>query len=88
MAAVAELTDNYHLSLSIGKALWDDLVGAALPLKVREGTFDLGKVMISGVKQIGVRQRIRGLLEDHDPPQTLVRAKDRAAQVWAFQARS
>jgi hypothetical protein len=83
MAAVAELTDNYHLSLSIGKALWDDLVGAALPLKVREGTFDLGKVMISGVKQMGVRQRIRGLLEDHEPPQTLVRAKDRAAQLWA-----
>ena len=36
MADTAQLTDDYHLSLSIGKALWDDLVGAALPLKVRE----------------------------------------------------
>jgi len=80
--AVAELTDHYHLSLSIGKTLWDDLVGAALPLKVRDGTFDLGKVVLSGVRQIGVRDRVRGLLEDREPPATLVRAKDRAAQLW------
>ena len=83
MAATAQLTDDYHLSLSIGKALWDDLVGAALPLKVKDGTFDLGKVVVSGVKQIGVRQRVRGLLEDRSPPATLVRAKDRAAQFWS-----
>ena len=83
MAATAQLTDDYHLSLSIGKGLWDDLVGAALPLKVKDGTFDLGKVVVSGVKQIGVRQRVRGLLEDRTPPATLVRAKDRAAQLWA-----
>ena len=80
--AVAELTDHYHLSLSIGKTLWDDLVGAALPLKVKDGTFDLGKVVLSGVRQIGVRDRVRGLLEDREPPATLVRAKDRAAQIW------
>jgi len=83
MAAVAELTDNYHLSLSIGKVLWDDLVGSALPLKVREGTFDLGKILVGGVRQIGVRQRVRALLEDRNPPQPLVRAKDRAAQFWS-----
>ena len=83
MAATAQLTDDYHLSLSIGKALWDDLVGAALPLKVRDGTFDLGKVVVSGMKQIGVRQRVRGLLEDRTPPAPLVRAKDRAAQLWS-----
>ena len=80
--SVAELTDHYHLSLSIGKSLWDDLVGAALPLKVKDGTFDLGKVVISGVRQIGVRDRVRGLLEDRTPPATLVKAKDRAAQLW------
>ena len=80
--ATAELTGQYHLSLSIGKALWDDLVGAALPLKVRDGTFDLGKVVVSGMRQIGVRDRVRGLLEDRTPPATLVRAKDRAAQMW------
>ena len=55
MAATAQLTDDYHLSLSIGKGLWDDLVGAALPLKVKDGTFDLGKAVVSGVKQIGAR---------------------------------
>ncbi len=80
--ATAELTDQYHLSLSIGKSLWDDLVGAALPLKVKDGTFDLGKVVLSGVRQIGVRDRVRGLLEDRTPPAPLVKAKDRAAQLW------
>lgn len=83
MSTTAQLTDDYHLSLSIGKALWDDLVGAALPLKVRDGTFDLGKVVVSGMKQIGVRQRVRGLLEDRTPPAPLVRAKDKAAQLWS-----
>lgn len=83
MSTTAQLTDDYHLSLSIGKALWDDLVGAALPLKVRDGTFDLGKVVVSGMKQIGVRQRVRGLLEDRTPPAPLVRVKDKAAQLWS-----
>ena len=51
--ATAKLTDQYHLSLSIGKSLWDDLVGAALPLKVKDGTFDLGsgairRALVSG----------------------------------------
>ena len=49
MAATAQLTDDYHHSLSIGKGLWDDLVGAALPLKVKDGTFDLGKAVVSEV---------------------------------------
>lgn len=83
MSAPAQLTDDYHLSLSIGKALWDDLVGAALPLKVREGTFDLTRVVYRGVKQLGVRQRVRALLEDRQPPDAAVRVKDRAAQLWA-----
>jgi hypothetical protein len=83
MTATPLLTDDYHLSLSIGKALWDDLVGAALPLKVKDGTFELGKIVLSGVRQLGVRQRVRGLLEDRSPPAPLVRVKDRAAQFWA-----
>jgi hypothetical protein len=83
MTAVAQLTDDYHLSISIGKALWDDLVGTALPLRVREGTFDLGKVVVQGMRQIGVRDRVRALLEDRTPPAPVVRVKDRAMQVWS-----
>jgi hypothetical protein len=83
MSAPAQLTEDYHLSLSIGKALWDDLVGAALPLKVRDGTFDLTKAVYQGVKQLGVRQRVRALLEDKQPPPAAIRVKDRAARLWA-----
>ncbi len=49
MTTAAQLTDDYHLSFSIGKTLWDDLVGSALPLKVREGSFDFGKAVYRGV---------------------------------------
>ena len=83
MTAVAQLTDDYHLSFSIGKTLWDDLVGSVLPMRVRDGTFDLGLAVAKGVRQIGVRERVRALLEDRSPPAPIVRVKDRAARVWA-----
>lgn len=80
--AQRQLTDGYHLSLSIGKALWDDLVGAALPLKVKDGGFDLGRMAYRGVKQLQVKEKVRALLEDRQPPPLVLRAKDRAAGVW------
>jgi hypothetical protein len=83
MTAVAQLTDDYHLSFSVGKTLWDDLVGSVLPMRVRDGTFDLGLAVAKGVRQIGVRDRVRALLEDRSPPAPIVRVKDRAARVWA-----
>ncbi|MFT4980135.1 MAG: hypothetical protein ACI8S6_006047, partial [Myxococcota bacterium] len=36
-----QIADHWHLSLSLGKALWDDLVGAALPVTVSKGSFEL-----------------------------------------------
>ncbi len=80
--AQAQISDGFHLSLSIGKALWDDLVGAALPVKVKDGTFDLGKVVYRGVKQLGVRQKVTALLEDREPPAAVTRARERAAGIW------
>ena len=62
---------DYHLSLSIGKALWDDLVGAALPAQIADGAFDLSKNVYQGVKQLGVRQRVSNLLEDKAPSETV-----------------
>ena len=53
----------YHLSLSIGKSLWNDLVGGALPIQVSQGAFDLGKAVYKGVKQLQVREKVSALLE-------------------------
>ena len=42
---------DFHLALSINKALWDDLVGVALPFQIADGAFDLGRNVYQGVKQ-------------------------------------
>jgi hypothetical protein len=81
--ATKQLTDGYHLSLSIGKALWDDLVGTALPVEIKSGHFDLGKLAHNGVKQLGVKDRVVALLEDKEGRETAVtKFRDRAADLW------
>lgn len=76
------LGDGYHLSLSIGKALWDDLMGAALPAKVRDGSFELGPLVHEGIRQLQVKEKVVALIEDREPPEMVVKAKDRAADIW------
>ncbi len=80
--ATRQLSDGYHLSLSIGKSLWDDLVSAALPLKVAEGEYDLGPLVYQQVKQLQVREKVVALLEDRQPPAVVSRARRRAADIW------
>ena len=79
-----QIGDGYHLKFTIGKALWNDLFGAGLPFEVGKGSFDLIKQLRAGVKQLGVRERVRGLLEDRQVqlPTAVVRGKDAALRVW------
>jgi hypothetical protein len=74
--------DGFHLSLTIGRALWDDLTTSALPLKVAEGSYDLGRLVYRGVKQLQVKERVTALLEDREAPTVVKRAKNRAARTW------
>ena len=74
--------DNYHLSLSIGKALWDDLVSAALPIEVAQGPFNLGKSIYQGTKQLQVRRKVSALLEDHKSNESLQRIRKKISQTW------
>lgn len=78
-----QLNDGYHLKFSIGKALWNDLFGVGLPFKVGEGTFDLVQNVRAGVKKLEVREKVRGLLEDRQVPQVVMKGKDVAARVWS-----
>ncbi|MCB9689406.1 MAG: hypothetical protein H6738_11115 [Alphaproteobacteria bacterium] len=71
-----------HLSLSLSRELWRELLGAALPVKLAGDSFDVARDARRLVKQLGVRDRVAGLLEDRQPPAMLVRAKDRAKEVW------
>lgn len=80
--APRQLGDGYHLSLSIGKSLWDDLVKSALPLKVAEGEYELGPMVYQQVKQLQVKEKVVALLEDRQPPAVVNRARERAADIW------
>lgn len=81
-----QIADQWHLSLSIGKTLWDDLMGSALPFRVQEGRFDLGRAVYKGLKQLQLKEQVktqaRALLVDRQPPAPLVSAKNRAADLW------
>jgi hypothetical protein len=77
-----QIGDGFHLKFSIGKALWNDLFRAGLPFKVGEGQFDLLANLRDGVKRLEVREKVKGLLEDREIPQVLVRSKDIAKSVW------
>ena len=74
---------DYHLSLSIGKSLWNDLVGNALPMQVSEGAFDLGRAVYKGVKQLQVRQKVSALIEDRAGNPSVKRAKNRISEMWS-----
>lgn len=71
-----------HLSLSLSRELWTELLTAALPVKLAGDGFDAARDAKRFVKQLGVRERVAGLLEDRQPPAALVRAKDRAKAAW------
>lgn len=75
----------HHLSLSLSRELWSDLLRAALPVQLAAGQFDLAQQAREGFRQLGVRQRVAGLLEDRRPPDAIMRVSDRARREWRKQ---
>ncbi|HHO54088.1 MAG TPA: hypothetical protein ENK18_25265 [Deltaproteobacteria bacterium] len=77
------MADAPHLSLSLSRELWNELLSAALPVRLAGEPFDLIADTRRLVKRLGVRQRVRGLLEDRRTPRALVRVKERAKRAWS-----
>lgn len=73
---------SHHLSLSLSRELWRELLGAALPIHLAGGELDLKQNARTMLRQLAVRDRVAGLLEDRNPPAAIVRAKDRAKAIW------
>jgi hypothetical protein len=71
-----------HLSLSLSRELWNELLRAALPVRLAGERFALADNARAALRQLGVRERVAGLLEDRRAPAALVRAKDRAKAMW------
>lgn len=76
------MSADFHLSLSIGKALWDDLVRAALPLQVANGALELNQLLRQGAQQLQVRKRVTALLEDKAPSDGVTKARKRIGKYW------
>ncbi len=77
------MAGGHHLSLSLSRELWTELLGAALPVRLAGDDFDLARNARALVRQLGVRERVAGLLEDRQPPATLTRVTNRARREWA-----
>ncbi len=71
-----------HMSLTLSRELWNELLGAALPVRLAGGDLDLRRIARGAAAQIGVRERVRGLLEDRRTPGVVRRAGDRARALW------
>jgi len=76
------MSGTHHLSLGLSRELWQEMLAAALPVQLAGGEFEISQNARRIVKQLGVRERVAGLLEDRQAPQPLVRVKDKAKALW------
>jgi len=74
--------DEWHLSLSVHRDLFDQIVAGILPIKVGQGSFHLLRDVRGAVARLELRQKVAGLLEDRHPPEVLVQARERAVALW------
>jgi hypothetical protein len=77
-----QIGDGFHLKFTIGKALWNDLFSAGLPFRVGSGTFDVIANVREGLRRLELKEKVRGLLEDRQVPEVLVRGRAVARDVW------
>jgi len=80
--APKQISDGYHMALSIGRTMFSELLAASLPVTVKEGEFDLVKNARDLARQLGVKEKVRGLIEGGGAPNALVKVKDKAGDVW------
>jgi hypothetical protein len=78
----------HHLSLGLSQELWNDLLSAALPIELSQGAFELTEQLRAAARQLQVKERVAGLLEDRSPDDPLVRVRDRARAVWRVRRES
>ena len=71
-----------HLSLGLNRELWNELLSAALPVKLAGGQVDVIGAARGAVRQLGVRQRVAGLLEDRRTPSPVRALGGRARELW------
>lgn len=76
------MATDYHLKLSLSGELWNEMLGAALPVRIAGDELHLARSARAAVHRLGLRQRVAGLLEDRSPPPAMLQLKDRAVGAW------
>jgi hypothetical protein len=71
-----------HLSLSLSRELWRELLSASLPIEVTSEAFDLTRDTRRAIRQLGVRRRVAGLLETGAPVPGVSAARRRLRGAW------
>lgn len=71
-----------HLSLSLSGEMWNELLRSALPFSVAQGELDLAQAARSALRQLQVRERVAGLIEDRGAPEPLVRFGRQIGAAW------
>ncbi|MEN0064273.1 MAG: hypothetical protein AAGA48_19135 [Myxococcota bacterium] len=66
----------HHLSLSLSRELWNELLGAALPVRIAGQPIDLTRQVREVVGRLRVRERVRGLIQDQRSPEVLRRVRE------------
>jgi hypothetical protein len=80
--APKQISDGYHMALSIGRAMFSELLATSLPVTVKDGDFDLVKNARDLARQLQVKEKVRGLLDNGSAPNALVKVKEKASEVW------
>jgi len=78
-----QLGDGFHFSIALGRTLFSELLGTALPIQIKKGEFNLVENVRGVAHELQVKEKVSGLLTDSNPEGALVRVKDRAATVWS-----
>ena len=76
------MKDGFHLSLSLSRELWEDLLATALPISFASGKFDVARNARAALRELPLRERVRALIGDARAPAALVHARDVARAVW------
>ncbi|MCB9763357.1 MAG: hypothetical protein H6739_26560 [Alphaproteobacteria bacterium] len=76
-----QIAESYHFSISLGRALFSDLLGAALPFRLAGGRFNVVDNLRQVAHQLQVKERVAGLLEG-PRNDTLLRIKDKGRDLW------
>jgi hypothetical protein len=71
-----------HLSLSLSGEMWNELLRSALPFSVAGGELNLAQAARSALRQLQVRERVAGLIEDRGAPEPLLKFGRQLGAVW------